>query len=130
MRKIYTLAIVAGLCATNCLGQLPSTPAPQPPKASVAGKAYVSVALASFAAAAADAHSTNVCLAQGRVEANPLLGSRPSRGQVWAFEVVMTGASTFVSWELRRHHYYKLALFVPALSAGEHTLAAVHNGCW
>jgi len=126
MRKIYTLAIVAGLCATNCLGQLPDAPAPQP-KVSVT---WLSVTALSWAAAAADAHSTNVCLAQGRVEANPLLGSRPSRGRVWAFEVVMTGASTFVSWELRRHHYYKLALFVPALAVGEHTVAAVHNNCW
>ena len=122
MVTIVTFALVAGGSAQA----LPATPAPQP-KVSVT---WLSVTALSWAAAAADAHSTNVCLAQGRVESNPLLGSRPSRGQVWAFELAMTGAQTLVSYELRKHGHRKIGMFIPALSAGEHTFAAVHNGCW
>ena len=121
---LVTVALFAGICSA----QLPPEPAPQSNRSVTLP--WLIATGASVAGAAADAHSTNVCLAQGRVEANPLLGSRPSRGQVWGFELAMTGAQTLLSYELRKHGHRKIGMLIPALSAGEHTFAAVHNGCW
>ena len=83
----------------------------------------------SFASAFMDAYSTNRCLAEGRVEMNPFMGSRPSPGRVYGFALGTSALSGFASYEMRKHH--RAFWFLPVISntTGHAAGAIINRGC-
>ena len=85
------------------------------------------LASASVAGAAFDAWTTAHNISRGCVELNPMLGSRPSPGRVWAEESALTGVQLFAAWEFKRHGHAHIAGFMLGGDAAMHLAAGIHN---
>lgn len=82
----------------------------------------------SFVAAAyADARTTELGLARGAQETNPLLGESPSNGRLYVSKVVVVCATLAIAARLRKAGHRSTALVVLFVGAGLQTAAAVRN---
>lgn len=123
MRKIYTLAIVAGLALGSQAQSLPATPMPQ----SRITRRDLALVGAGFASAAFDAYTTQRDVAHGCTEVNPLVGTRPSVARIWTFEMGLTGAQVLMAYGFKRLGHPKIAGIVAGQIVVEHAVAGVLN---
>ena len=76
--------------------------------------------------AAGDGYTTSQALNRGAVEANPLLGRRPSVARIAVTEGALTVGAGYLLHRLH-HNHPKLADGLAIEGIGLHAFAAVHN---
>ncbi len=128
------LAIVL-LCGVALAADLPEMPAAA--KGKVADREFWALTGTAFAAAAADAVTTQHGLARGCYETNWVIGPYPSGAAVWSSSLGFAGAATGAAYLVKRSLPNKTLLrhvwrIPQALTIGTGTRAAIHNsrvGC-